>query len=142
MAYNRFDPEDTVTLPLIAISAAAMVGSATFEMFNVALADTTTISGVGLSIAYIIHAALLAWVVITNENISLSTSGLSEVRERIESRSDMPDWYYYLVAANLGLVLAWPFVPELESFFASQDLWRLLFIVGTTLSTAVIGYEL
>jgi len=142
MAVNSFDAEDTVVWAINLFAAAVLVGAGSFELFNVAMSDQTTVTGVTVSVAYILSFGAAAWVVLTNEGLSLSADGRQDVRREIGNRNDMADWYYYAVAGHLALFLAWPFFPEIQNFFSSQDLWKLVWIVGTTLSLGLIGYEL
>jgi hypothetical protein len=142
MAVNSFDAEDTLVWAINLFAAAVLVGAGSFELFGVALSDQTTIADVTMSVAYLLSLGAALWVVLTNEGLSLSADGLDDVRQQIRSRNDMADWYYYVVAGHLALFLAWPFFPEIESFFSSQDLYQFVWIAGTTLSLGIIGYEL
>jgi hypothetical protein len=142
MAYQNFDAEDTVVLPILAFASAVLVDAGSFGLFDVTLSDQTTIAGATVSLAYVLSLGALGMVILTNENISVSPDGLDDIRSRIESRPDMADWYYYVVIGVLGVTIAWPFVPELYEFFSSQDLWKLVYIVGNTAAAAIIGWEM
>lgn len=130
-----FDEEDTALISLVALSSAVMAGLASFSAFGVALSDTATLAGGTFSIAYIATAAAFAWTVLTNEGMSFDPREMSD-----RARSELDDTYYYLLAASIIALAAWPFVDGIQSFIQSQDLWGVLFIAGSTGAQVAIGY--
>jgi hypothetical protein len=135
MAEMSFDPEDTGIIALVVLASGVMAGRASFEAFNVALSDVTTVGGATFSIAYIVTLGAFAWTVLTNEGMS---TDLSQLRK--DARKELDDTYYYLLVASFGTLILWPFVPEIGNIVQSQDLWGVLFIAGSTGAQVALGY--
>lgn len=134
MATMEFDSSDTALISIVALSSAVMAGLATFGAFNVSLSDTAALGGSTFSIAYLVTLGAFLATVVTND-MPLNPQDLVDQAER-----DLSDTYYYLLVGSLGLLVAWPFFPSIESFIQSQDLWGVLFIAGSTGSQIAIGW--
>jgi len=134
MATMQFDPEDTALIALVAFSASVMAGIGTFGAFDVQLSDTFQMAGGTFSLAYAATVGAFIVTVLTND---LPTDP-SKLRQKAEKELDRN--YYLVLLASLGVMAAWPFVPEIESFVTSQDLWGVVFIVGSVGAQIAIGY--
>jgi hypothetical protein len=130
----QFDPEDTALIALVAFAASVMAGIGTFGAFDVSLSDTFTMAGGTFSLAYAATVGAFVVTILTND---LPTNP-SELREKAEK--DLDQAYYLTLLGSLGVMVLWPFVPEIESFVTSQDLWGVLFIVGSVGAQIAIGY--
>ena len=134
MSTMEFDSSDTALISIVALSSAVMAGLATFGAFNVSLSDTAALGGSTFSIAYLLTLGAFLATVVTND-MPLNPQDLVDQAER-----DLSDEYYYLLIGSLGLLVAWPFFPSIESFITSEDLWGVLFIAGSTGSQIAIGW--
>jgi hypothetical protein len=130
----QFDPEDTALIAVVAFAAAVMAGLGSFAAFDVSLSDTFSMAGGTFSIAYGATIAAFALTVLTND---LPTNP-SDLRQEAEKQLDQE--YYLALVGSLLVLVAWPFVPEIESFVTSEDLWGVLFVVGSVGAQVAIGY--
>jgi hypothetical protein len=130
----QFDPEDTALIALVAFAASVMAGIGTFGAFDVQLSDTFSMAGGTFSLAYAATVGAFIVTILTND---LPTNP-SDLRQRAEKELDQA--YYLTLLVSLGVMVMWPFVPEIESFVNSQDLWGVLFIVGSVGAQIAIGY--
>lgn len=127
-----FDPEDTALILAVAFGSAVMAGAGNFELFGVAMNDTTSFGGATMSVAYVLTAGSLIATVLTND------MSFSDVRNRAQNQLD--DEYYFALMGSFGLLVAWPLVPELQSWIQSADLWKLAFVLAQTGGQIAIGY--
>jgi hypothetical protein len=127
-----FDAEDSALIAVVAFAAAAMAGLGTFSTFGVSLSDTFAFAGGSFSIAYAVTAGAFVVTVVTND------MDVGNLNNRAQSELDEP--YYYALAGSAILLVAWPFVGGVSSFVQSQDLWGVLFIVGSVAAQISIGY--
>lgn len=130
----QFDPEDTALVGIVAVAASVMAGLGSFSAFNVALSDTFSIASGTFSVAYALTILSFVGTVLTND---LPTDP-SSLRDRAENELDQT--YYIALIGSLGIMVLWPFIPEIESFVTSQDLWGVLFIAGSVGAQLAIGY--
>lgn len=130
----QFDPEDTALIAVVAFSAAVMAGLGSFAAFDVSLSDTFSMAGGTFSLAYAGTVGAFVATILTND---LPTNP-SDLRQKAEKELDQA--YYLTLVGSLGVMVMWPFVPEIESFVTSQDLWGVLFIVGSVGAQIAIGY--
>lgn len=130
----QFDPEDTALIAVVAFAAAVMAGLGSFAAFDVSLSDTFQMAGGTFSIAYAVTLGAFVATVLTND---LPTNP-SDLRDR--AQKDLDQEYYLALVASVGLLLAWPFIPEIESFVTSQDLWGVLFVFGSVGAQIAIGF--
>jgi hypothetical protein len=133
MAEMQFDREDTALIGAVVVASAVMAGAGSFELFNVALSDQAQIAGATVSVAYVITAGSLVFTVVTNE-----FGGIRDVQE--QAKENLDQTYYPMLLATFGLLFAWPFVPEIQTFVQSQDLWKVGFISIQTGGQIGIGY--
>mgnify|MGYP006275870119 CR=1 FL=1 len=134
MSVMNFDPEDTALIAVVAFASAVMAGLGSFGAFDVMLSDTFTAVGGTFSLAYGATVGAFAVTLVTND---LPTDP-SKLREQAEKELDQT--YYVLLIGSIGLLVLWPFVPEIESFVTSADLWGVLFIAGSVGSQIALGY--
>jgi hypothetical protein len=130
----QFDPEDTALIAVVAFAAAVMAGLGSFSAFDVALSDTFSMGGGTFSLAYGATVAAFALTVVTND-LPTNPSDL-----RAEAEKQLDQGYYLALVGSFGILVLWPFVPEIESFVTSQDLWGVLFIAGSVAAQIAIGY--
>jgi hypothetical protein len=130
----NFDAEDTAVTAVVAFAAAVMAGLGTFAAFGVSLSDTFVVASGTFSLAYLGQVGSFGWTLWTNEH------GIDPGELREQARSELTDTYYYLLMGSGGVLLAWPFVPEVSSFVQSQDLWGVVFILGSVGSQIALGY--
>jgi hypothetical protein len=130
----QFDPEDTALIAVVAFAAAVMAGLGSFSAFGVALSDTFQAVGGTFSLAYGATVGAFVFTIATND---LPTNP-SDLREKAER--DLDQAYYGTLIVAVAVMVAWPFVPEVESFVTSQDLWGVLFIVGSVGAQIAIGF--
>jgi|GEM_PF-1899849 len=134
MAEMQFDASDTALIGLIAFSAAAMAGRGTFQAFDVAMSDQATIAGATVSVAYLGTALGYVITVFTND-IAIDPTTL-----RDQAKEELSQGYYLLLVASFGFLVAWPFVPEVQNFIQSEDLWGVLYIMVAVGGQIALGY--
>ncbi|OYR56715.1 hypothetical protein [Halorubrum halodurans] len=136
MAKMEFDALDAALVVTGLASAFMLVGIAQFQLFDVTFSATQfTVSGIGLSTAWILGYGSIAGTILTNENTELQT--LSEDIQGLQG--------YYLAAAvgTLALPIAFIVFPDsVGSFFQSSDLWGLLYVVAVTTGQFALGWML
>ena len=127
-----FDSEDSALIAIVAFAAAVMAGLGTFSAFGVSLSDTFSMAGGTFSLAYAATAGAFIVTVITND---MDVSNLNN-----RAQNELDDAYYYALAGSALLLFTWPFVDGVSSFIQSQDLWGVLFIMGSVAAQIAIGY--
>lgn len=130
----NFDPEDTPLTVIVAFSAAVMTGTATFELFGVSLSDTIEVFGTSTSVAWAIVIGSVGVTIATND---LPTNP-SDLKQKAENQLDQE--YYAALLLSGGLLLTWPFVPQVADFVTSADLWSLLYILVVTGGQVAMGW--
>jgi len=136
MAKLQFDAIDTALLVTGIASAFMLVGIASFNLFDVEFAATVfSPAGIPLSTAWVLGYGSVIGTIATNDNTDFSS--LSDDIQGLQG--------YYLAAAvgTLALPLAFVAFPDtVGSFFESQDLWGVLYVVIVTSGQAALGWML
>lgn len=135
MAKMEMDAIDASLLVVGLASAFMLVEIATFNLFDVGFGDTLfSLSGIDLSTAWVLGYGAIAGTIITNDNTEWAT--LSDDIQGLQG-------YYALAAAGtLLLPLAFVVVPEVGTFFSSEDLWGVLYVVAVTTGQFALGWML
>jgi len=135
MAVKNFDPIDAMLSLAMGASGFIMVGIATFSIFGLNFSDTmVSLAGFDLTTAYVVSLVALFGTIATNDNTSLS-----ELQDDIQK---LDDYYYYAIVGTVVLLFAWLLFPSIPEFFRSEDLWGLIYVIGTTTAQAAIGWML
>lgn len=136
MSLKEFDAEDIGMLILGLFSAAVLVGIASVEAFGVSMSDTFTFAGYTASIAWVVSVGTFLGTIVTNDNSELlSTDGYDELMS-----SDMDSTYVYAILGTAALLVAWVFIPQVESFVTSADLWGVGYIALVGTAQIAIGW--
>ena len=136
MAQMQFDAIDASLFVLNTMAGFLLVGIGTFELFGVDFGATLfSPAGIGLSTAWVIGYAAVIGTILTNDNAELAN--LADDVQNLEG--------YYMAAAAGTLLLPIAFVvfPDtVGSFFRSEDLWGLGYVVLITSGQAALGWML
>ena len=136
MAKLQFDAIDTALLVTGIASAFMLVGIASFNLFDVEFAATVfSPAGISLSTAWVLGYGSVIGTIATNDNTEFSS--LSDDIQGLQG--------YYLAAAvgTLTLPIAFVALPDsVGTFFQSQDLWGVLYVVIVTSGQAALGWML
>lgn len=136
MSKLEMDAIDASFLVLNTMAGFLLVGIGSFDLFGVNFGETLfTVSGIGLSTAWIIGYSAIIGTLVTNDNADLSS--LSDDVRNLEG-------YYYAAAAGaLALPVAFVVFPDtVASFFKSADLWGLSYVVLITSGQTALGWML
>jgi len=136
MAKMEFDAADAALVVTGLASAFMLVGIATFQLFDVNFGATQfTISGIGLSTAWILGYGSIAGTILTNDN--------TELQSLSDDIQGLQGWYMFAAAGTLIIPVAFIVFPDtIGSFFQSSDLWGLLYVVGVTAGQFALGWML
>ena len=136
MAQMQFDAIDASLFVLNTMAGFLLVGIGTFELFGVDFGATLfSPAGIGLSTAWVIGYLAVIGTILTNDNAELAN--LADDVQNLEG--------YYMAAAAGTLLLPIAFVvfPDtVGSFFRSEDLWGLGYVVLITSGQAALGWML
>ena len=130
------DAIDASLFVLNTMAGFLLVGIGTFDLFGVDFSQTLFEPfGIALSTAWVIGYAAVIGTIATNDNTELQSL-----------RGDIEDLQgYYLVAAvgTLALPVAFVVFPDsVGSFFQSEDLWGVMYVVLITSGQAALGWML
>ena len=136
MSKMSMDAIDASLFVLNTMAGFLIVGIGTFDLFGVDFAQTLFEPfGIALSTAWVIGYAAVIGTIVTNDNTELQSL-----------RGDIEDLQgYYMVAAvgTLALPVAFVVFPEsVGSFFQSEDLWGVMYVVLITSGQAALGWML
>jgi hypothetical protein len=136
MAKMEFDAVDAALVVAGLASAFMLVGIASFQLFDVDFTATQfTISGIGLSTAWILGYASIVGVIVTNDNTDFQS--LSDDIQGLQG------WYMAAAVGTLVLPVAFVALPDtVGSFFQSSDLWGLLYVIAVTTGQFALGWML
>ncbi|MDB9295819.1 hypothetical protein PN414_18010 [Halorubrum ezzemoulense] len=136
MAKMEFDAVDAALVVAGLASAFMLVGIASFQLFDVDFTATQfTISGIGLSTAWILGYASIVGVIVTNDNTDFQS--LSDDIQGLQG------WYMAAAIGTLVLPVAFVALPDtVGSFFQSSDLWGLLYVIAVTTGQFALGWML
>ncbi|TKX64876.1 hypothetical protein EXE47_09300 [Halorubrum sp. GN12_10-3_MGM] len=132
----EFDAVDAALVVAGLASAFMLVGIASFQLFDVDFTATQfTISGIGLSTAWILGYASIVGVIVTNDNTDFQS--LSDDIQGLQG------WYMAAAIGTLVLPVAFVALPDtVGSFFQSSDLWGLLYVIAVTTGQFALGWML
>lgn len=130
------DAIDASLFVLNTMAGFLLVGIGTFDLFGVDFSQTLFEPfGIALSTAWVIGYAAVIGTIVTNDNTELQSL-----------RGDIEDLQgYYMVAAvgTLALPVAFVVFPDsVGSFFQSEDLWGVMYVVLITSGQAALGWML
>ena len=130
------DAIDASLFVLNTMAGFLLVGIGTFDLFGVDFSQTLFEPfGIALSTAWVIGYAAVIGTIATNDNTELQSL-----------RGDIEDLQgYYMVAAvgTLALPVAFVVFPDsVGSFFQSEDLWGVMYVVLITSGQAALGWML
>ncbi|MDB2273014.1 hypothetical protein PM022_00380 [Halorubrum ezzemoulense] len=136
MAKMEFDAVDAALVVAGLASAFMLVGIASFQLFDVDFTATQfTISGIGLSTAWILGYASIVGVIVTNDN--------TEFQSLSDDIQGLQGWYMAAAVGTLVLPVAFVALPDtVGSFFQSSDLWGLLYVIAVTTGQFALGWML
>ena len=136
MAKMEFDAVDAALVVAGLASAFMLVGIASFQLFDVDFTATQfTVSGIGLSTAWILGYASIVGVIITNDN--------TEFQSLSDDIQGLQGWYMAAAVGTLVLPVAFVALPDtVGSFFQSSDLWGLLYVIAVTTGQFALGWML
>ena len=136
MAKMEFDTVDAALVVTGLASAFMLVGIATFQLFDVDFGATQfTLSGIGLSTAWLLGYGSIVGTILTNDN--------TELQSLSDDIQGLQGWYMFAAAGTLILPVAFIVFPDtVGSFFQSSDLWGLLYVVGVTAGQFALGWML
>ncbi|MDB2285462.1 hypothetical protein [Halorubrum ezzemoulense] len=136
MAKMEFDAVDAALVVAGLASAFMLVGIASFQLFDVDFTATQfTISGIGLSTAWILGYASIVGVIVTNDN--------TEFQSLSDDIQGLQGWYMAAAIGTLVLPVAFVALPDtVGSFFQSSDLWGLLYVIAVTTGQFALGWML
>ena len=123
-------------LEFLEYNAVAGIGIATFQLFDVDFGATQfTLSGIGLSTAWLLGYGSIVGTILTNEN--------TELQSLSDDIQGLQGWYMFAAVGTLILPVAFIVFPDtVGSFFQSSDLWGLLYVVGVTAGQFALGWML
>ncbi|OYR69028.1 hypothetical protein DJ78_12210 [Halorubrum ezzemoulense] len=132
----EFDAVDAALVVAGLASAFMLVGIASFQLFDVDFTATQfTISGIGLSTAWILGYASIVGVIVTNDN--------TEFQSLSDDIQGLQGWYMAAAIGTLVLPVAFVALPDtVGSFFQSSDLWGLLYVIAVTTGQFALGWML
>ena len=136
MSKMSMDAIDASLFVLNTMAGFLLVGIGTFDLFGVDFSQTLFEPfGIALSTAWVIGYAAVIGTIVTNDNTELQSL-----------RGDIEDLQgYYMVAAvgTLALPVAFVVFPDsVGSFFQSEDLWGVMYVVLITSGQAALGWML
>lgn len=136
MAKMEFDAADAALVVTGLASAFMLVGIATFQLFDVDFGATQfTLSGIGLSTAWLLGYGSIVGTILTNDN--------TELQSLSDDIQGLQGWYMFAGGGALILPVAFIVFPDtVGSFFQSSDLWGLLYVVGVTAGQFALGWML
>ncbi len=136
MSKMSMDAIDASLFVLNTMAGFLLVGIGTFDLFGVDFSQTLFEPfGIALSTAWVIGYVAVIGTIVTNDNTELQSL-----------RGDIEDLQgYYMVAAvgTLALPVAFVVFPDsVGSFFQSEDLWGVMYVVLITSGQAALGWML
>ena len=136
MAKMEFDAVDAALVVAGLASAFMLVGIASFQLFDVDFTATQfTVSGIGLSTAWILGYGSIVGVILTNDN--------TELQSLSDDIQGLQGWYMAAAVGTLVLPVAFVALPDtVGSFFQSSDLWGLLYVIAVTTGQFALGWML
>lgn len=136
MAKMEFDAVDAALVVAGLASAFMLVGIASFQLFDVDFTATQfTVSGIGLSTAWILGYGSIVGVILTNDN--------TEFQSLSDDIQGLQGWYMAAAVGTLVLPVAFVALPDtVGSFFQSSDLWGLLYVIAVTTGQFALGWML
>lgn len=135
MSKMDFDPVDAGLFVLGLMATLAMVGISSHTLFDVTFSDMVFPNiGEGVSLATAITGAVMIGTVVTNDNAELDSLA-SDVQ-------DLDQYYYAAVVIAAGGLVGWVFVPEVQNFFTSSDLWGIVYVGITMTAQMALGWML
>jgi len=131
-----FNPIDTALLVIGLMSAFLLVRIATFDIFGVTFsAELFSVFGYSLSTAWVMGYAAVLGTLLTNDNTSFSTLN-DDVR-------NLGEYYIATVVLTLTLPILFIVFPDsVGSFFLSEDLWGLMYVMIVTTGQGIMGWML
>lgn len=136
MASMQFDPEDIGMLIAGILASGVMTGLVTVSAFGYSFSDQLFSIGSGISLAYLLSAATLLGIIVTNDNEDLlSANAVSNLKN-----SAMADYYMWAILATVGLLAGWAFFPAIPEFVQSSDVWGVAYIAVTAAGQIAVGW--
>ena len=132
----QFDAIDASLFVLNTMAGFLLVGIGTFELFGVDFGATLfSPAGIGLSTAWVIGYAAVIGTILTNDN--------AEMANLADDVRNLEGYYMAAAAGTLLLPIAFVVFPDtVGSFFRSEDLWGLGYVVLITSGQAALGWML
>jgi hypothetical protein len=135
---KQFDAVDAGLSVLMAMSGFLVTETAQFTLFgidfNQVLWSSGGTGGMEVTLAYAIGLGALVATVVTNDNTSISS--LKSDAENLDTL------YYGAIVATFGLMVLWVVLPDVASFFKSDDIWSVAYVLITALGQGAIGWML
>lgn len=136
MSKMEMNAVDASLFVLNTMAGFLLVGIGTFELFGVDFgAELFAPAGIGLSTAWVIGYAAVVGTILTNDNAELSSLG--------DDIQNLEQYYMIAAAGTLLLPIGFVVFPDtVGSFFSSEDLWGLSYVVLITSGQAALGWML
>ena len=132
---KQFDAIDAGLSVLMAMSGFLVTETATFTLFGIDFNQILWSSGsMEITLAYAIGFGALIGTVLTNDNTSIAS--LKSDAENLDTM------YYGAILATFGLMVLWVVLPDVASFFKSDDIWSVAYVAITALGQGAIGWML
>jgi hypothetical protein len=132
---KQFDAIDAGLSVLMAMSGFLVTETATFTLFGIDFNQVLWSSGsMEITLAYAIGLGALIGTVLTNDNTSIAS--LKSDAENLDTM------YYGAILATFGLMVLWVVLPDVASFFKSDDIWSVAYVAITALGQGAIGWML
>jgi len=114
-----------------------MAGLVSVSGFGYSFSDTLFSLGPGdVSLAYLLSVVSMAGIILTNDNEELlALDSVDKMRN-----SDMADYYMYAILATAALLVGWLFLPEIQDFVTSSDVWGVAYIGVNAAAAVALGW--